>query len=112
MPKPGFVYILASGRNGTLYVGVTADLVRRIHQHRNEHGGGFSRRYGTARLVHFEVFAGIREAIEREKQLKRWRRAWKVRLVEERNPYWRDLYPEIVPGAEPWNDAGSPPARG
>jgi putative endonuclease len=95
------VYILASGRNGTLYIGVTSDLVRRIWQHRNRFVEGFSNRYDTHLLVYFEVHASMESAIMREKQLKKWKRRWKLELIEEHNAYWRDLYPEILDGAGP-----------
>ena len=87
-----WVYILASGRNGTLYVGVTGNLARRVQQHREGAVPGFTRRYGVTRLVRAEPYDDIRIAIEREKRLKRWRRAWKLALIEEDNPDWRDLY--------------------
>jgi putative endonuclease len=80
---------------GTLYIGVTSDLVKRIWEHRNNAVDGFTRRYGVHRLVHFERFSSMVEAIEREKELKKWRRAWKIALVEKANPEWRDLWPEI-----------------
>ncbi|MBO6527068.1 GIY-YIG nuclease family protein [Erythrobacter sp.] len=85
------VYILASQRNGTLYVGVTSDLESRIHQHRTDAVDGFSKRYGVKRLVWFEVHEEMEPAIIREKQLKKWNRAWKLRLIEETNPQWHDL---------------------
>ena len=85
------VYILASQRNGTLYIGVTSDLSAPIHQHRNDTLGGFSKRYGVKRLVWFEVHEEMEPAIIREKRLKKWNRAWKLRLIEEENPTWRDL---------------------
>lgn len=85
------VYILASQRNGTLYIGVTSDLIARIHQHRNETLDGFSRKHGVKRLVWFEVHEEMEPAIIREKRLKKWNRAWKLRLIEEVNPAWRDL---------------------
>jgi len=92
-----YVYILASRIGGTLYIGVTGDLVRRVYQHREKLVRGFTARYGVARLVYFEQFGEIGAAIPREKQLKRWNRAWKVRLIEERNyPNWDDLYPSIT----------------
>jgi putative endonuclease len=78
------------------YVGVTGDLVRRVYQHREKLVAGFTQRYGVNRLVHFEAFGEIGAAILREKQLKRWNRAWKVRLIEEKNPNWNDLYPSIA----------------
>jgi putative endonuclease len=85
------VYILASGRHGTLYIGVTSDLLARVHQHREGLIPGFTRRYGIKRLVHFEMFESMGEAIQREKRLKEWRRAWKIQLIEAKNPYWDDL---------------------
>jgi len=94
--KQPAVYILASKRNGTLYVGVTRDLARRVWEHRNDVVGGFTRRYGVHRLVWFELHEDMTAAITREQQLKRWRRAWKVRLIEEGNGEWRDLWEEIA----------------
>jgi putative endonuclease len=94
--KSAHVYILASQKNGTLYIGVTSGLVRRIHEHREGLADGFTKKYGVKTLVHFEEFVDIRNAIEREKRLKKWKRAWKLRLIEEGNPEWRDLYDEIV----------------
>ncbi len=91
-----FVYILASRRNVTLYTGVTNDLVRRGYQHRSGIGSRFARRYGVRLLVYFETFENVRQAIRREKAIKSWPRAWKVDLIEARNPTWRDLYPEIA----------------
>jgi len=90
-----WVYILASRRNGTLYVGVTNDLARRAHEHSEGAAAGFTRRYAVTRLVHAEPYDDIRTAIEREKRLKRWRRAWKLALIERGNPGWRDLYPDL-----------------
>jgi len=87
-----WVYILASRRNGTLYVGVTNDLVRRAFEHRE----GFTRCYGVEQLVHFERFDDPRSAIQREKNLKHWPRAWKLALIERTNADWRDLWPEIA----------------
>jgi len=92
----GYVYILASDRNGTLYIGVTNDLVRRVFEHREEVAEGFTQRYGVKRLVHYEQFEDIRTAIQREKSLKRWSRAWKIELIEQDNPKWDDLYPTII----------------
>ena len=96
MSRGGFVYILANQRRGTLYVGVTSDLVRRIHQHRTGETGGFTQRYHLTRLVYFERHVEIESAIRHEKQLKRWRRQWKIRLIEQENPSWRELWPTIV----------------
>ncbi|MEQ8667302.1 MAG: GIY-YIG nuclease family protein [Rhodospirillales bacterium] len=103
MSKSGYVYILSSTPNGTLYVGVTSDLVRRVHEHREGLVPGFTKRNGVKTLVHYEVFDDIASAIAREKAIKKWRRAWKLRLISESNPDWRDLWAEI---------AGPPPARG
>ena len=89
------VYILASKPNGTLYVGVTSDLAKRIWEHRNGAVEGFTKRHKVHRLVYFEQFQSMVEAIEREKELKKWRRAWKIALIERSNPMWRDLWPDI-----------------
>ena len=96
MQKSGFVYILASEKNGTLYIGVTSDLVRRIYEHKTDAASGFTKRYGVKALVHFEQFEDISAAITREKQLKKWNRAWELRLIEEENPDWLDLFGKIV----------------
>jgi len=85
------VYLLASGYNGTLYLGVTSHLLQRIAQHRNGTFEGFSRKYGVHRLVWFEQHSTMEQAILREKQVKKWRRAWKIELIEALNPGWRDL---------------------
>ena len=91
-----FVYILASQRNGTLYVGVTNDLARRVAEHRTGAIPGFTKRQGVDQLVYFEPHESIEDAIAREKRLKRWRRAWKLELIERENPTWRDLFAEIT----------------
>jgi putative endonuclease len=83
---------------GTLCIGVTNDLVRRVHEHRSKIIGGFTRKYNVTRLVYFESFADIENAILREKRLKRWKRRWKIQLIEESNPNWNDLYPSIAAG--------------
>ena len=85
------VYILASQRYGTLYIGVTSDLMKRLVEHREGRLPGFTSRYGVYRLVHFEVFGDMERAIVREKQLKNWRRQWKINLINAENPEWRDL---------------------
>lgn len=90
------VYILASHRNGTLYVGVTSDLIGRVYQHREGLADGFTKQYGVKSLVWFEGTGSIEAAIQREKQLKNWKRAWKIALIEKMNPEWRDLYPELL----------------
>ena len=91
-----FVYILASDRNGTLYVGVTSDIARRVWIHRADIVAGFNKRYGVHRLVYVERHATMLDAILREKQIKKWRRAWKLRPIEEANPQWRDLYDDLL----------------
>jgi putative endonuclease len=93
---PYFVYILASQRNGTLYVGVTNNLVRRIHEHREKLIEGFTSQYNVTRLVWFDQTASIEEAITHEKRLKRWQRDWKIALIEKSNPNWDDLYESIL----------------
>lgn len=90
------VYILASKRNGTLYIGVTSDLRKRIWEHREGFVDGFTKKYSVHRLVYYELFADMYNAITREKRLKKWRRAWKIRLIEEKNPRWDDLWQQIV----------------
>ena len=95
MKQPA-VYILASRRNGTLYIGVTSDLVQRVWQHRNNVVDGFTKRYGVHMLVWFELHEDMVSAITREKRLKKWNRAWKLRLIEEMNPEWKDLYQSII----------------
>ena len=96
MDRQSYVYILASGLNGTLYVGVTSDLVRRVWEHRDGLADGFTKRYGVKQLVWYEIHGDIMEAIRREKQIKMWERAWKVELIQKSNPRWRDLYADIV----------------
>ncbi|MBN9303694.1 MAG: hypothetical protein BGO82_15085 [Devosia sp. 67-54] len=95
--KHFFVYMLASKPNGTLYIGVTSNLVTRISIHRDDLVPGFTRRYGVHRLVWYEWLEFAEPAIAREKQLKKWNRAWKIRLIEQMNPNWDDLFPLIVP---------------
>ena len=96
MEKQFVVYILASRRNGTLYVGVTSDLVKRVWEHRQGFVDGFTKEYGAKTLVWYEMHDTAESAITREKQLKKWNRAWKVRLIEEVNPYWNDLYSNLT----------------
>ena len=91
-----YVYVLASKIGGTLYVGVTNDLVRRVYEYREKFVEGFTKKYDVARLVYYEVHSDIEAAITREKQMKKWNRAWKVRLIEEANPNWDDLYRQIA----------------
>ena len=94
--KQSYVYILASKRNGTLYVGVTSDLIKRIYEHKQNLVEGFTNKYNVHELVYYEVHSDIEAAILREKQIKKWNRRWKLRLIEEMNSEWRDLYQEIV----------------
>jgi len=96
MSKRGYTYILASQKNGTLYIGITSELVKRIWQHKNNIADGFTRKYAVHRLVYFDVFEDISDAVSREKQLKRWHRQWKLNLIEQQNPDWRDLYPQLL----------------
>jgi putative endonuclease len=109
MKQPA-VYIMASRRNGTLYTGVTSNLVQRAWQHREHLIEGFTRRYGVKLLVWYEHHDCMSNAISREKAIKKWNRAWKIRLIEEKNPQWLDLWPDII-GASPLA-SGSPPSRG
>ena len=94
--KQYYLYILASWPGGALYVGVTNDLVRRVYEHRNGLTKGHTKNYGIDRLVYFEIFDSARAAIQREKNIKHWPRAWKTRTVASTNPAWRDLYNEIT----------------
>ncbi len=96
MNKEFCVYILASARNGTLYVGVTSNLVQRVWQHKEGAADGFTKEHGVKRLVWYEQHEDAESAITREKQIKKWNRAWKVELIERGNPYWNDLYGEIA----------------
>ena len=91
-----YVYMLASRKNGTLYIGVTRDLVRRVFEHKSKFVPGFTTKYGVDRLVWYEVYDDPTSAIRREKELKKWRRAWKIRSIEEMNLTWEDLYDEIT----------------
>jgi putative endonuclease len=93
-----WVYILASRIGGTLYIGITSDLIRRVYQHREQQTPSFTKRYGVTRLVYFEQYDDPENAIRREKRLKKWDRAWKIRLIEQDNPNWDDLYPKIAKG--------------
>ena len=94
--KEFYVYILATARNGTLYVGVTSALAQRIWQHKNDQADGFTKKYHVHTLVWFEKHENAESAITREKQIKEWKRKWKLELVEKSNPTWRDLYEEII----------------
>jgi len=94
--KEFYVYIMASKRNGTLYIGMTSDLVRRVYEHKNNLVDGFTKKYGIHKLVWFEGPGSFQSAAEREKQLKKWNRIWKLRIIEESNPEWKDLCDDLV----------------
>ena len=97
--EAGYVYIMASGRNGTLYIGVTSDLVKRAWEHRDGLVAGFTRKHGCKLLVWYAVFDDLQEARRRELQMKKWKRIWKLSEVEGLNPDWEDLYPGLVEGS-------------
>jgi len=90
------VYVLASKRNGTLYIGVTNDIQKRVWEHKNDFVEGFTKRYGVHRLIYYELYEDMVSAITREKQMKKWNRAWKLELIEKHNPAWRDLWEAII----------------
>mgnify|MGYP002076758493 CR=1 FL=1 len=90
------MYILASGKHGTLYTGVTADLIKRIYEHKAKLADGFTKKYGVAKLVYYVIFNDINEAIYREKCIKKWNRDWKIKLIEEENLHWEDLYLQLI----------------
>jgi putative endonuclease len=96
MSKQPAVYILASKRNGTLYVGVTSDLKKRVWEHKNDLVEGFTKRYGVHQLVYYELHGEIVPAIRREKQIKKWNRSWKLELIERQNPDWGDLWDGVI----------------
>jgi putative endonuclease len=98
MEKSFYVYILSSKRNGTLYIGVTSDLIKRVWEHKNKLVEGFTERYGVDRLVYYEQFQDVAYAIRREKRLKKYNRAWKIDLIEKVNPNWKDLYEGLITG--------------
>ena len=103
MEKAGYVYIMANRKNGTIYIGVTSDLPKRIWEHREGVVAGFTRKYGCKLLVWFEAFDDVQQARQRELQMKEWKRAWKIKLIEERNLDWNDLFPTLfeVGSADP-----------
>jgi len=94
--KEYFVYILASKRNGTLYIGLTNNLLKRVHEHKNDLLNGFTKKYSMHMLVYYEVFRNINDAITREKRMKKWDRQWKIKLIEKSNPEWEDLYYNLM----------------
>ena len=94
--KQPCIYILASKRNGTLYIGVTSDLVKRVWEHKNDLVEGFTKKYAVHRLMYYEMLENMESAIQREKQLKKWNRDWKIDLIEKGNPEWHDLYDSLI----------------
>jgi len=104
--KQYYVYILASKRNGTLYTGLTNDLLRRVYEHKNDIIEGFTKKYSVHNLVYYERHNDINRAINREKQIKKWERQWKINLIQKTNPQWKDLYYEL------YGHNGPPPSRG
>ena len=113
MEKPGYVYVMASRRNGTLYIGVTSDLIRRVWQHREGIIEGFTKEYGCKTLVWYQAFSSIEDARRRELQMKEWKRAWKLREIEAMNPEWQDIYSNLLlfpgEGRGPADDAATGP---
>jgi len=93
--KEYFVYILASKKNGTLYIGMTNDLIKRVFEHKSDPIEGFTKKYSVHTLVYYERFSDVYSAIAREKQMKKWKRQWKIELIEKNNPRWQDLYSEL-----------------
>lgn len=93
--KLSYIYIMASGKNGTLYIGVTSNLADRVNRHKQGLYDGFTKKYNIKNLVYYEIFGDIQEAFIREKQLKKWKRDWKIKLIEKNNPGWNDLYDKL-----------------
>jgi len=91
-----YVYIMASKRNGTLYIGVTNNLVKRVYEHKIDLVRGFTQKYRVHNLVYYEIYSHIYDAIAREKRMKKWKRKWKIQLIEKSNPQWRDLYADVA----------------
>ncbi|MBL7069369.1 MAG: GIY-YIG nuclease family protein [Candidatus Omnitrophica bacterium] len=96
MTKEYYVYILASRRNGTLYIGVTNNLAKRVYEHKNDLVSGFTQKYKVHKLAYYESYNDVNEALVKEKRLKKWNRQWKIELIEKFNPEWRDLYDDII----------------
>ena len=94
--KTYYVYVLSSQKNGTLYIGFTNNLIQRAYLHKSDQVKGFTRKYGVHNLVYFEQYNEANEAIAREKRLKKWKRSWKIELIEKTNPDWKDLYPNLI----------------
>ncbi|MCL2484675.1 MAG: GIY-YIG nuclease family protein [Endomicrobia bacterium] len=96
MKENFFVYIMTNDNRGTLYTGITSNLIKRVYEHKNKLCDGFTEKYSLTKLVHYEIFKDAENAIEREKVLKKWNRIWKIRLIENSNKDWKDLYDEII----------------
>jgi len=94
--KQYYVYILASKRNGTLYIGITNNVLKRVYEHKNNLIEGFTQKYGVHNLVYYECYNDIYDAIAREKRIKKWKRQWKIELIEKDNPKWKDLYFDVI----------------
>ena len=94
--KNYYIYIMTNKRNGTLYIGVTNDLIRKVYEHKNYLLDGFTKNYDIKMLVYFEIYDSIETALNREKNIKAWQRSWKVRIIEEQNPHWNDLYNQVT----------------
>ena len=94
--KQACIYIMANKKNGTIYIGVTSDLPNRVWQHKNNIIDGFTKKYSIHKLVYFEPYESMKSAIEREKQMKKWKRKWKLEMIEKQNPLWEDLYENII----------------
>lgn len=94
--KHYFIYILSNKKNGTIYIGITSNLTKRVYEHKSNLVAGFTRKYGLHNLVYYEIFSTAKDAIHREKQLKWWKRTWKINLIENNNPEWKDLYEKII----------------
>lgn len=99
MEKNYYTYILASGKNGTLYIGITSDLIKRAWEHKEKLVEGFTKKYGVAKLVYYEIYSDPENAIKREQRLKFYKRQWKIDLIEKSNPQWKDLYSGLVCGS-------------
>jgi len=91
-----YIYIMSSKKNGTIYIGITSDLIKRVYEHKNDLTEGFTKKYQVHNLVYYEIVQDIESAIKREKQLKKWDRKWKLELIEKNNPEWNDLYNQII----------------
>jgi putative endonuclease len=96
MYKQYYLYIMANKRNGVLYIGVTANLIKRVFEHKSNLVEGFTQKYNVHTLIYYEVYGNVEDAIKREKNMKKWKRNWKIKLINKKNPQWEDLYPEVT----------------